>query len=876
MDTSDEEAAHDAFKRSVRVKAVRRAEGNRRPHGIRTQNSMVKAWDDFTAMALQRNKIQDNIVDEHALLLFIEHSAEREKLTQRGLPIPGTRLGASQLKKLFFGALRIRKPQDAMDPMLAQKRPAATFIVWEAIKNRMDEALERVRNGLDETEDAPDIRANTFLPEVTEEQLQKIGYGFLGHRQLRLSVFGHLAWTAQHASGNRGDDFRALKLAELQPYEMQHPVYDTTFPSVLGLQGEEKAGRRGMRTIVNPSYTVFIAHKNPEMCPFGAFAFYHHYIHDEKNITESLKIDWTRNSSWRGVRILHGPKSPVTPYSDQNLYNLYCRAYTAAGFTSRLKAHLPRHLLGYRQEEQRVDPVHTAKLGWKRNETYFDTYAPALPKQAVLGAAGYKATEEYNPVWRNVAVPAQFLRLICPMAEDIRQTIKDAGKDNLSGANHYWEMVIALRPYAFLCGAAIFQKCPRSSLFRLPAFTDRDVRNWMKNTFPMDLVLLQASAGSAPDIEAIQNTILRHALENFFRVVETQDRTIRELTQTIQRRTAVLSPTQGFSMIARFSSPSSTPLAISSTSQSTPRTPAAPAIVIHLDEQMEETGTYHTPDNAVRAFANSSPKSPGILRAPTGVDLVLPPTEAFFKKGAPRGIVPPLFGQQSARWPDVFERIQQPKFCWAVWGPSKTVDKFGGVREMWTSWIDGEAVVNEAGEQTGKKPPLQLVERYMQAKWRTPDDPKHWGRYREIPEWIERESGRRGVSPDVIIAELEAMRTADGKPKGLNWLRQEVEKLRKQAKKQTVQMASRSFSFYISDWTPFSLGTSCKHIIVVCDGRYRKLFPTKPREDFGALFNHLVSTATRYRLLVAHQRCWFHLSPPMPPPLCRSPRPQVI
>ncbi|KAJ7824389.1 hypothetical protein B0H14DRAFT_3874888 [Mycena olivaceomarginata] len=161
MDTSDEEAAHDAFKRSVRVKAVRRAEGNRRPHGIRTQNSMVKAWDDFTAMALQRNKIKDNIVDEHALLLFTEHSAEREKLTQRGLPIPGTRLGASQLKKLFFGALRIRKPQDAVDPTLAQKRPAATFIVWEAIKNRMDEALERARNGLDETEDAPDIRENT-------------------------------------------------------------------------------------------------------------------------------------------------------------------------------------------------------------------------------------------------------------------------------------------------------------------------------------------------------------------------------------------------------------------------------------------------------------------------------------------------------------------------------------------------------------------------------------------------------------------------------------------------------------------------------------------------------------------------------------------
>ncbi|KAF8141002.1 hypothetical protein K438DRAFT_1785192 [Mycena galopus ATCC 62051] len=107
---------------------------------------------------------------------------------------------------------------------------------------------------------------------------------------------------------------------------------------------------------------------------------------------------------------------------------------------------------------------------------------------------------------------------------------------------------------------------------------------------------------------------------------------------------------------------------------------------------------------------------------------------------------------------------------------------------------------DEAGVQTGKKLPLQLVERYMQAKWRTPDDPKertaiaqHWGTYRKIPEWIERESSRRAISPEVVIAELEAMRVVDRQTKGLNWLRQKVEKLRKQAK-QTVLVASPAAS----------------------------------------------------------------------------------
>jgi hypothetical protein len=51
----------------------------------------------------------------------------------------------SQLKKLFFGALRIRKEQEAKNPSLVQKRPATSVVIWDAIKNRMDEALERVR-----------------------------------------------------------------------------------------------------------------------------------------------------------------------------------------------------------------------------------------------------------------------------------------------------------------------------------------------------------------------------------------------------------------------------------------------------------------------------------------------------------------------------------------------------------------------------------------------------------------------------------------------------------------------------------------------------------------------------------------------------------
>lgn len=71
-------------------------------------------------------------------------------------------------------------------------------------------------------------------------------------------IFGHLAWTLQNGSGNRGDDLRALKLAELQPTMLLHPNKETEIYSMLGLQGKEKAGKRGMKTVSNPAWMSLV------------------------------------------------------------------------------------------------------------------------------------------------------------------------------------------------------------------------------------------------------------------------------------------------------------------------------------------------------------------------------------------------------------------------------------------------------------------------------------------------------------------------------------------------------------------------------------------------------------------------------------------
>ena len=63
------------------------------------------------------------------------------------------------------------------------------------------------------------------------------------------TINGFLAWTCQNATGNRGDDFRSLKLRDMQPYELLHPNLETEVYCVLGLQEESKTANRGMQTV---------------------------------------------------------------------------------------------------------------------------------------------------------------------------------------------------------------------------------------------------------------------------------------------------------------------------------------------------------------------------------------------------------------------------------------------------------------------------------------------------------------------------------------------------------------------------------------------------------------------------------------------------
>ena len=85
--------------------------------------------------------------------------------------------------------------------------------------------------------------------------------------------------------------------------------------------------------------------------------------------------------------------------------------------------------------------------------------------------------------------------------------------------------------------------------------------------------------------------------------------------------------------------------------------------------------------------------------------------------GAPQLFWPPIFGQQSVTWDQVFALVERPEMLWECWKPSKSLDKYS-LDELWACYNAGEKVFNSEGIQTGVKPPLRQVEQFFQSKWR--------------------------------------------------------------------------------------------------------------------------------------------------------------
>lgn len=79
----------------------------------------------------------------------------------------------------------------------------------------------------------------------------------------------------------------------------------------------------------------------------------------------------------------------------------------------------------------------------------------------------------------------------------------------------------------------IYQKCPDSAFFQLPALANLDVQNWMKHEFPTSLTLLMANEGSSVDLQCIQNQELWQSFEELRSLLASQTTELMKLHQIL-------------------------------------------------------------------------------------------------------------------------------------------------------------------------------------------------------------------------------------------------------------------------------------------------------------------------------------------------------
>ena len=79
---------------------------------------------------------------------------------------------------------------------------------------------------------------------------------------------------------------------------------------------------------------------------------------------------------------------------------------------------------------------------------------------------------------------------------------------------------------------------------------------------------------------------------------------------------------------------------------------------------------------------------------------------------------PPILGQKSIRWQDVFALIEQPEYLYDVYKPAQPSFDRMDLRSIWECWSLGEGIYDSKGKLSGMKPPLCHVEQQFGSRWR--------------------------------------------------------------------------------------------------------------------------------------------------------------
>ena len=93
----------------------------------------------------------------------------------------------------------------------------------------------------------------------------------------------------------------------------------------------------------------------------------------------------------------------------------------------------------------------------------------------------------------------------------------------------------------------LYKEYPESTMFKLPAFKDPRVMQFIKTDYHVAHDQIVAQQSAMPDLRAIADTNLRLALELMAKQLQEANAHSQRLESMLERRTAAFSPAKSFS-----------------------------------------------------------------------------------------------------------------------------------------------------------------------------------------------------------------------------------------------------------------------------------------------------------------------------------------
>ncbi|EPZ35506.1 hypothetical protein O9G_003398 [Rozella allomycis CSF55] len=414
----------------------------------------------------------------------------------------GGPLTFSTIKQHAFGLVRIWKIQCLTSEYLNHEGNPYNQDTKVLLRNHMKKWAKWRLSAINKV----DVLKNSSLDSrYTMQDRENILFSLLTNaNQIGIGIRDAFMFAFLAQTGVRGDELRCMKVLQMQHYKFHKRGLQ--YPGAIALMYEGKTNSGDVRE------SGILHHENPKVCCMFYMMLLFHYNFDYDKDLKNL--NWTDYSFVNKLKLAWG-KTKTRELSYRGHLQRFRRGLTCVDKDFGKAVHLARSNCCRDLQELDVsyDDIRIG-LHWK-GDVASSHYMNQLPMNQIIGSAGYRPDEIYEPPHLLVPVPEILLQKVFPFVETAMQDLilkrerqnnmprvdgDGNGNDNPNGENRKSFIQTAAQVY-------IQSNDSVRSLFQKMPFCSHDFIRWAEHDAHRNAHMLSAQRNY--DFSCIQQDQLR-------------------------------------------------------------------------------------------------------------------------------------------------------------------------------------------------------------------------------------------------------------------------------------------------------------------------------------------------------------------------------